>query len=55
MLLQIGRYFLDDMERVRMENGIVEWIPGANRWILDMDDEDLVEVYYKCLKEQAAL
>ncbi|WP_155891080.1 hypothetical protein [Ectobacillus panaciterrae] len=53
--IKLQHYFLDDMERIRMENVIVDWIPGANRWTLEMDDRDILEVYHKCLKEQAMI
>jgi hypothetical protein len=51
LALQLKRYFLNEIERIRMENVIVEWVPGSNRLVLEVDDAELVEIYKECLKE----
>ncbi|MFC3883921.1 hypothetical protein ACFOU2_10555 [Bacillus songklensis] len=53
--LVLKYYFLDEIERIRMENVIVDWVPGTNRLIIELDDKELLEIYNDCLKEKLML
>lgn len=55
LTLVLKRYYLNEIERIRMENVIVDWIPGTNRLVVELEDRELEELYKECVKEQSML